>query len=112
MKNAKTLSSRTIMTAVRLFFPGEMGKHAVSEGIKAITKFSSSDAGTSKDKISKTKRSNLTFSVSRVQKFLRTYFNRISKTASVYLAAVFEYLTAEILELSGNAARDLKKKNN
>ena len=37
-----TLSSREIQTAGRLMLPGELSKHAVSEGTKAVTKFSSS----------------------------------------------------------------------
>merc|ERR1712025_729231 len=37
-----TLSSREIQTAVRLILPGELAKHAVSEGTKAVTKFASS----------------------------------------------------------------------
>ncbi|KAF0758152.1 hypothetical protein AaE_004027, partial [Aphanomyces astaci] len=37
-----TLSSREIQTAVRLMLPGELAKHAVSEGTKAVTKFTSS----------------------------------------------------------------------
>jgi histone H2B len=36
-----TLSSREIQTAVRLLLPGELSKHAVSEGTKAVTKFTS-----------------------------------------------------------------------
>nr|GFA31884.1 histone H2B [Tanacetum cinerariifolium] len=36
-----TLSSRVIQTAVRLVFPGELAKHAVSEGTKVVTKFTS-----------------------------------------------------------------------
>jgi histone H2B len=36
-----TLSSREIQTALRLMLPGELAKHAVSEGTKAVTKFSS-----------------------------------------------------------------------
>ena len=36
-----TLSSREIQTAVRLLLPGELAKHAVSEGTKAVTKFTS-----------------------------------------------------------------------
>lgn len=38
-KGSKTLSSREIQSAVRLVLPGELAKHAVSEGTKAITKF-------------------------------------------------------------------------
>jgi histone H2B len=36
-----TLSSREVQTAVRLLLPGELAKHAVIEGTKAVTKFSS-----------------------------------------------------------------------
>ncbi len=39
-----TLSSREIQTAVRLVLPGELSKHAVSEGTKAVTKFTSATA--------------------------------------------------------------------
>ncbi|KAJ3126101.1 histone H2B [Nowakowskiella sp. JEL0407] len=37
-----TISSREIQTAVRLILPGELAKHAVSEGTKAVTKYQSS----------------------------------------------------------------------
>ena len=37
----KTLSSREVQTALRLVLPGELAKHAVSEGTKAVTKFTS-----------------------------------------------------------------------
>uniref|UniRef100_A0A0G4FXZ8 Histone H2B n=1 Tax=Chromera velia CCMP2878 TaxID=1169474 RepID=A0A0G4FXZ8_9ALVE len=36
-----TLSSREVQTAIRLVLPGELAKHAISEGTKAVTKFSS-----------------------------------------------------------------------
>jgi len=39
-----TLSSREVQTAVRLILPGELAKHAVSEGTKAVTKYTSSKA--------------------------------------------------------------------
>jgi histone H2A len=56
-------------------------------------------------------RAGLQFPVGRVHRFLRKghYAERIGAGAPVYLAAVLEYLTAEILELAGNAARDNKK---
>ena len=37
----QTLSSREVQTAVRLLLPGELAKHAVSEGTKAVTKYTS-----------------------------------------------------------------------
>jgi histone H2B len=36
-----TISSREVQTAVRLILPGELAKHAVSEGTKAVTKYQS-----------------------------------------------------------------------
>lgn len=36
-----TLSSREVQTAVRLVLPGELARHAVAEGTKAVTKFTS-----------------------------------------------------------------------
>ncbi|XP_077976754.1 histone H2B type 2-F-like [Styela clava] len=38
----RTISSREVQTAVRLLLPGELAKHAVSEGTKAVTKYTSS----------------------------------------------------------------------
>ncbi|KAK7926225.1 hypothetical protein WMY93_008535 [Mugilogobius chulae] len=40
-----TITSREIQTAVRLLLPGELAKHAVSEGTKAVTKYTSSKKG-------------------------------------------------------------------
>ena len=41
---SKTLTSREVQTAVRLLLPGELAKHAVSEGTKAVTKFESASS--------------------------------------------------------------------
>ncbi|KAK2177568.1 hypothetical protein NP493_591g01034 [Ridgeia piscesae] len=56
-------------------------------------------------------RAGLQFPVGRIHRHLRrgNYSDRIGAGASVYLAAVMEYLAAEVLELAGNAARDNKK---
>ena len=60
---------------------------------------------------SRSKRAGLTFPVGRIHRLLRkgNYAKLIGAGASVYLGAVMEYLTAEILELAGNAAKDNKK---
>lgn len=56
-------------------------------------------------------RAGLQFPVGRIHRHLRkgNYAERIGAGAPVYLAAVMEYLAAEVLELAGNAARDNKK---
>ncbi len=60
---------------------------------------------------SRSAKAGLQFPVGRVSRFLRKgrYAPRVGAGSSVYLAAILEYLTAEILELAGNAARDNKK---
>ena len=56
-------------------------------------------------------KAGLQFPVGRIGRYLRNgkYATRMGAGAPVYLAAVLEYLCAEILELAGNAARDNKK---
>ena len=60
---------------------------------------------------SKSVKAGLQFPVGRIGRFLKKgrYAARVGGGAPVYLAAVLEYLCAEILELAGNAARDNKK---
>lgn len=61
--------------------------------------------------ISRSNRAGVQFPVGRIHRLLRKsgHGERIGNGSPVYLAAVLEYLVAEILELSGNAARDNKK---
>jgi histone H2A len=59
----------------------------------------------------KSSKAGLQFPVGRIGRFLKKgkFATRVGAGAPVYLAAILEYLTAEILELAGNAARDNKK---
>lgn len=56
-------------------------------------------------------KAGLQFPVGRIHRFLRDgrFASRIGEGSAVYLTAVLEYLTAEVLELAGNAAIDNKK---
>ncbi|CAH8280281.1 unnamed protein product [Arabidopsis lyrata] len=61
--------------------------------------------------VSKSIKAGLQFPVGRITRFLKKgrYAQRLGGGAPVYMAAVLEYLAAEVLELAGNAARDNKK---
>ncbi|NWH92168.1 H2A2 protein, partial [Aegithalos caudatus] len=65
----------------------------------------------SASKKSKSAKAGLQFPVGRIHRLLRRgkYAYRISAAATVYLAAVMEYMAAEVLELAGNAACENKK---
>ncbi|KAK1231456.1 hypothetical protein PQX77_005436 [Marasmius sp. AFHP31] len=79
------------------------GKSGKSSGGKA-----GGEAGKAQSRSAK---AGLQFPVGRVHRLLKkgNYAQRVGAGAPVYLAAVLEYLAAEILELAGNAARDNKK---
>ena len=58
-------------------------------------------------------KAGLQFPVGRIHRYMKTQTSthaRVGGTASVYGAAILEYLTAEVLELAGNASKDLKMK--
>ncbi|KAK0410945.1 hypothetical protein QR680_005403 [Steinernema hermaphroditum] len=74
------------------------------------------DSGKSSRKggvVSRSARAGLQFPVGRVHRLLKqrsTSHGRVGATAAVYASAILEYLTAEVLELAGNASKDLKVK--
>jgi len=90
------MSAKNVVKAAVGAGKGGKGGRGKTDGKKSQTK--SSKAG-------------LQFPVGRIGRFLKKgkYATRVGAGAPVYLAAILEYLTAEVLELAGNAARDNKK---
>ncbi|VAI38718.1 unnamed protein product [Triticum turgidum subsp. durum] len=67
--------------------------------------------GDRKKAVTRSVKAGLQFPVGRIGRYLKKgrYAQRVGSGAPVYLAAVLEYLAAEVLELAGNAAKDNKK---
>ncbi|MBW0542500.1 hypothetical protein O181_082215 [Austropuccinia psidii MF-1] len=83
----------------------------MSSGGKSGGKAGGKAGGAKTSSQSRSAKAGLQFPVGRIHRLLRRghYAERVGAGAPVYLAAVLEYLAAEILELAGNAARDNKK---
>ena len=93
----KTITVREIQTANRAVLPGQLAIHAVMEGTKATTRFVAKE------------KSRLVLIPARAKRLLDNRGLNISAGAPVYLAAVLEYLAAEVLEIAGNCARDHRR---
>ncbi len=87
------------------------GKGKTTGGTPGKGKAMLAGRGKAKKGTSRSSKAGLQFPVGRIARYLKKgqYAARVGSGAPVYLAAVLEYLTAEILELAGNAARDNKK---
>lgn len=101
----KTLSEKEVLQAVKILFPTELSTNAVFEGERSILKFTNED----RKNASRQDKAGIIFPPSITEKFLRNfdYSNyMVTKKAPIFLAAVLEYLTQDILQLSAEIAND------
>jgi len=90
----KTIGHREIKIASILLIPGELSKHALSEGDKSIIK----------DNWKK-----IQFKLGKSRKLIEKHILKdklIGQQGIIYLTAVLEYIAAEIIDLSGRATKD------
>jgi len=113
----KTVSCSELQAATRLVLPTDLAQASFIAGTSALEKFQDSEtqraeAGRVEKAQTRESRAGLIFSVSATEKYLRCFGQNnyhIAAFAPVYLAGVLQYLTSELLELSGNQAREAKK---
>lgn len=105
---AKTLKQETAKLATKQTLKGELAKHAVSSGAKAVNNFSLAERG------STTERAQLHFSVPRISSLLRIGDAgrpaRLAKPAAVFVAGVVQYVVEEIFEHAALITRNEKRK--
>ena len=112
-----TVGSIAVMHATNLILNGELIEHAISQGSRALTNlnYEIKNPRETEQAIreSNSRRAGLKLSGERIKKlFKKKLLNktRISIGAVIFITAIVEYICAEILELSGNAAREYKRK--
>lgn len=111
----RTVSVPDVKTAVQLVLPGTLADRALEEGERAVNHFKNSKEAVKKNKAA---RSQLQFPPHLSEKFLRVQNSAnqgaasklsVAQYAPIFMAAVTEYITAEILELAGDAATDMNR---
>ena len=96
-----TVGSKEIEAATKFILSGQLSKHAVAEGKKAVAKFEqASDGGKGKKSVSRSSKAGLIFPVGRIARHMRKarVASRIGAGAPVFVAAVLQYITAEVLD--------------
>eukprot|EP01045_Picozoa_sp_COSAG04_P006274 COSAG04_NODE_305_length_17292_cov_72.482173_2_plen_1140_part_00 len=108
---ARVVTASDILAAVRLNLPGELMKHAYKQGVEAKQKFQKSGEEAAGSALPpRTKRAGLEFNVEMVAAVAGLDHPGVILTecAAASLAGAVEYLVAEVLEIAGGAAQDLK----
>ncbi|KAK7355858.1 hypothetical protein VNO80_15122 [Phaseolus coccineus] len=108
----------TVVSLCATNIPLSEVKSMAGKGAKGLLAAKTTAANKDKDKdkkrpISRSSRAGIQFPVGRIHRQLKQRVQangRVGATAAVYLASILEYLTAEVLELAGNASKDLKVK--
>jgi histone H2A len=103
----KTISEKEISNSIKIVLSGGLLDNSILEGEKSVNIFNNSN-----DKGSRQNKAGIIFPPSITEKFLRNFgYSKIMITnaSSVYLSAVLEYLTYEILDLSLNYCKDNKR---
>lgn len=110
---SETVGHREVESALRIVLTDDLCDHAVSAGDVALTKFRSSSTDESNTAKYRNARAGIQFSIPRAEKLIRdcvSGVSRVSSGAPVFLAAVLEYLSAEILTLAGTNTLETKHK--
>lgn len=106
-----TMRWQSVKTATSLVFPeGELKKHALMEGDRAMHKYVYVPVYRGNVKKTWPERIGVSFPVGRIKRYLTESFTgkRVDVGAAIYVAAVLEYIVAEVMELSGQSAIDNK----
>ncbi len=102
----KTVQPNDVQTAIRLMYPGELARHAIAYGTKAVSKFQAAESTGNR-----TTFTEFRFGVGRIERHMRLQLGaggRISKTAPLYVADAVGYVMSEIIGMASNSARDRK----
>jgi histone H3/H4 len=104
----KTISDKEVANAVRVLFSGDLAENSIREGVKSVTNFSAESSKGS----SRQGKAGIIFPPCVAEKFLRNFgYSKVmvTSTAPVFLAAVLEYLVAEVLILASKSATNNKR---